>query len=56
MADAQGEDWTELFSHIVQKVINDLVDGKRNALSIFMEQESKRVLTAVPSLNAPGAL
>ena len=43
MAEAHGEDWGQLFAEIVQQLLNDLLDGKTNALSVFMEDEKKRV-------------
>ena len=54
MADAHGEAWAELFAEIIQKVINDLSEGRRNALSVFMHNEIQRVLADTPVLQVPG--
>ncbi len=43
MAEAHGEDWAELFAQMIQKVIDDLQEGMRNALSVFMHNETRRV-------------
>ena len=43
MAGAHGEDWAELFAELVQQVLNDLGEGRRNALSAFMHNETRRV-------------
>ena len=53
MAEAQGEDWAELFAQQVQKVLNDLADGQHNALSVFMHNETSRVLADIPALLVP---
>ena len=55
MAEAHGENWAQLFAELIQKVLNDLADGRRNALSEFMHNETKRVLAGVPALVVPGA-
>ena len=55
MAEAMGEDWAETFAQIMQKIINDLSEGKTNALSEFMHRETMRVLTTTPALIVPGA-
>ena len=55
MAAAMGEDWAETFAQIIQKIINDLAEGKRNALSEFMHKETQRVLPTAPALMVPGA-
>ena len=44
MAAAHGENWAELFAQLVQQVVNDLTEGRRNALSVFMHNETRRVL------------
>ena len=54
MAEAHGEDWAELFAQLVQQVLNDLTEGRRNALSVFMHNETKRVLADTPALLVPG--
>ena len=55
MAEAHGENWAELFAQLVQKMLNDLGEGRRNALSVFMHNETKRVLADTPALIVPGA-
>ena len=55
MAEAHGEDWAELFAQLVQKVLDDLSEGRRNALSVFMHNETKRVLADTPALLVPGS-
>ena len=55
MAEAHGEDWAELFAELVQKVLNDLGEGRSDALSVFMHNETKRVLADTPALIVPGA-
>ena len=54
MAEAHGEDWAELFAELIQQVLNDLTEGRRNALSVFMHNETKRVLADTPALLVPG--
>ena len=55
MAEAHGESWAELFAQLVQKVINDLAEGRSNALSVFMHNETRRVLSDTPALLVLGA-
>ena len=55
MAEAHEEDWAELFAEMVQQVLNDLVEGRSNALSVFMHNETRRVLAETPALLVPGA-
>ena len=55
MATAHGENWAELFAQLVQKVLNDLAEGRSNALSVFMHNETRRVLSDTPALLVPGA-
>ena len=54
MADAHGENWAELFAQLVQQMLNDLAEGRRNALSVFMHNETRRVLSGTPALLVPG--
>ena len=54
MAAAHGENWAELFAQLVQQVVNDLTEGRRNALSVSMHNETKRVLADTPALLVPG--
>ena len=55
MAEAHEEDWAELFAELVQQVLNDLAEGRSNALSVFMHNETRRVLAETPALLVPGA-
>ena len=49
MAEAHQEDWAILFEEMVQQVLNDLGEGRGNALSVFMHNETKRVLAETPA-------
>ena len=53
MAEAHGENWAVLFAEFTQQVINDLKRGVTNALSVFMDKETRRVLADVPTLQVP---
>ena len=55
MAGIHGEGWAELFAQMMQQVLNDLGEGKSNALSLFMNNETRRVLSDTPALFVPGA-
>lgn len=55
MAEAHGEDWAELFAEMVQQVLDDLGEGRSNALSVFMHNETRRVLAEIPAFIVPGA-
>ena len=54
MAEAHGEDWADIFCEHIQHVLNELGAGKANALSVFMHQETVRVLCPTPALQVPG--
>ena len=54
MAVTHGGGWGQLFAQIVQKVVDDLQRGRRDALSVFMYNETRRVLQDVPALVLPG--
>ena len=54
MAAAHGAEWAQLFAEIVQKVVSDLQEGRKEALSQFMHNETRRVLGDVPALVLPG--
>ena len=56
MTEAHVENWAELFAQLVQQVLNDLADGRSNALSVFMHNETRRALPDTPALLVPGAL
>lgn len=55
MTEGFGEDWTEVCSEITQNVLEELMAGKRNALSDFMRRETQRVLARILALVVPGA-
>ena len=54
MSDIHLEHWAELSAEMVQNVLNDLYDGRSNALSKFMDQETRRILPEIPALAVPG--
>ena len=54
MAAIHGDGWGQLFAEIMQKVVDELVGGRRDALSVFMHNETRRVLGDVPALVLPG--
>ena len=54
MAEEQGEGWAELFAQSTQNVVNDLMRGVINALSVSMDNETRRVLSELPALQVPG--
>ena len=43
------------FAQIVQKLLDDIIAGETDALSVFMEREKQRVLGDVPALVIPAA-
>ena len=53
MANMHREQWAELFAQFTQNIINDLMHGTSNALSVFMDNETRRVLADIPILQAP---
>ena len=55
MAENCEEDWAQMFAEMIQGVMNDLANGKTNALSLFMHKETQRVLGETPALMMPGA-
>ena len=55
MAEVHGPLWAELFAEILQGVLEKLQAGDANALSVFMHNETLRVLGDVPCLLLPGA-
>ena len=55
MAEAHGEGWAELFAQNMQHVLNELTEGRSNALSVFMHNETRRVLAVTPALLVPGS-
>ena len=55
MAEAHGENWAELFAQLVQQVLNDLAEGRSNALSVLMHNETRRVLSGTLAVLALGA-
>ena len=54
MSDIHLEHWAELFAEIAQNILNDLLDGRSNALSVFMDNETRRILPEIPALVVPG--
>ena len=55
MAESHGEEWAELFAEMVQQVLNDLGEGRSNSLSVFMHDETRRVLADTLALLVLGA-
>ena len=49
MSNIHLEHWGELFAEMVQNVLNDLFDGRSNALSVFMDNETRRILPGFPT-------
>ena len=54
MAATHGDEWAQLFAEMVQKVVNDLQEGRKEALSQFMHNETRRVLGDAHALILPG--
>ena len=42
--------WAEAFAEMMQQLLQDLLAGKTDALSVFVENEKTRVLSHVPAL------
>ena len=55
MAETHGENWADLFAQNMQHVLNEMLEGRRNALSVFMDNETRRVLADTPALLVPGS-
>ena len=53
MAVFHGDKWGEYFAQMMKTVLDDLLAGKTNALSVFVENETKRILSTVPALVIP---
>ena len=53
MLEALGKGWGRTFSQIMQQIIDDVVAGKKHALSEFMHNETLRVLPHVAALALP---
>ena len=49
MAEIHGDAWGR------KKMLGDLLGGKTDALSVFIEDEKKRVLGDIPALVLPAA-
>ena len=49
MGEAHEEDRAELFAELVQALLNDLREGRSNALPLFMHNETRRVVSATPA-------
>ena len=55
MAEANGEDWADIFCEHIQHVLNELEAGKKNAFSVFMHNDTRRVLSDTLALLVLGA-
>jgi hypothetical protein len=55
MAAQHQANWGQYFAEMVQQLLNDLLAETSNALSVFMENESRRILSTVPALLVPPA-
>ena len=53
MAGLHQDKWGKVFSEMMMNLLNDIADGKIEALSAFMEDEKSRVLHNVPMLHLP---
>ena len=53
MAAFHKDKWAGFFAEMVQNVLQDLLKGQTNALSVFVETEKARVLNDVPALVIP---
>ena len=53
MATFHKDKWAGVFAEMVQKVLQDLLSGQTDALSVFVETEKARVLSNVPALVIP---
>ena len=53
MAAAYGGKWAPLFVEVAQAILTDFLNGKDDALSIWMENERKRILQTEPILSLP---
>jgi ATPase subunit of ABC transporter with duplicated ATPase domains len=53
MAVFHGDTWGETFAQMMKTVLDDLLAGKTDALSVFVENEKKRILSTVPALVIP---
>ena len=51
MVETHGEGWAELFSSWMQALLED---GRSNAFSIFVHEETRRVFHGVAALHVPG--
>ena len=53
MAAFHKDKWAGGFAEMMQNVLQDLLAGQTNALSVFVETEKARVLNNVPALVIP---
>ena len=53
MAAVHKENWATYFAEMVHRVLQELLAGKTDALSVFVENEKTRVLGHVPALVVP---
>ena len=57
MVETHGENWGDLFGEIIQNVVNELQAGNQNALSVFVHNETTRVIKPrVKTLQVLGCL
>ena len=54
MSNIHLEHWAGLFAEMMQNILKELFDGRSNALSKFMDQETRRILPEIPALAVPG--
>ena len=54
MVECLADEWPKKFCEHVQHIVDELRTGHLNALSIFMIQETQRVLVDVAVLRIPG--
>ena len=52
-AEVSGQEWGQVFAQEIQNIQNDLLNGHTEALSKFMENEKKRILSNEPVLITP---
>ena len=53
MLSEHGAEWGGIFAEYIQGVLTRLDEGKTNAFSLFVHDESKRVLGVAPALQVP---
>ena len=53
MAEAHKGEWADIFAQMLQQVLDKLISGETNSLSMLMENEKHRVLKDVPFFGVP---